>query len=83
MSDSPNYQLSLKSIFVLMAIAAVAALLFKAAGFHVERFLAAVALFVVVMFYVIQGLRILVNENKTAGQAYRQLKRLLGETEDQ
>ena len=49
----------------------------------VEQFLAAVALFVVVMFYVIQGLRILVNENKTAGQAYRQLKRLLGETEDQ
>lgn len=70
-------QLSLKGIFLLIAIAALGALLFKGVGYHVERFLAVVSLIVVVSFYVIRGLGILITENRTANRAYHRLKQLL------
>lgn len=70
-------QLSLKGIFLLIAIAAMGAVLFKGVGYHVERFMAVVSLIVVVSFYVIRGLGILVTENETARRTYHRLSQLL------
>lgn len=77
MKRAQPLQLSLKGIFLLIAIAAVGAVLFKGVGYHVERFMAVVSLIVVVSFYVIRGLGILVTENRTARRTYHRLRQLL------